>query len=212
MSSVHRGTASVRNVRRHALATLTAIAVVTVAGACSTRVPVAKSFDAAVPERWFDEPEDSTRTPAVVVRDYWRSPTASVVAWSEEQPVYGIRGAIRLDGTLVHDHQFYINVYHFPNWGSFTKLTAWDRQLEREGMLSDVHSCEGDKGCSPYRSFLFRLPDSLLRNSRGGVVLTFVGNGRPDVDIELRGALISSYLDTFDSTAAQRRRRISSQH
>lgn len=212
MASLNQLTGLTRSSRRRAALTLSVVAALTVAGACAGRVPVATASESREAESLFDEPTDTTQTPAVVVRDYWRSPTASVVAWDEEQPVYGIRGEIRLDGTLVHDHQFYISTYHFPNWGSFTKLTAWDRQLEREGMVADIHSCEGDKGCSPYRSFRFRLPDSLLRASRDGVVLTFVGNGRPDVDIVLHRELITTYLDTFDSTAAGRRRKIAAQN
>ncbi len=183
-----------------------------IAGGCFRRQPVEGAVASKEYDALFEEPTDTTHTSAVVVRDYWRSPVASVVAFEEEQRAYGIRGEVRLDGTLVHDHQFYISTYHFPNWASFAKLTAWNRNLESEGLAADVHSCVGNKGCTPYRSLRFRLPDSLLRASREGITLTFVGVGRPDVDILLRRDLIASYLDSLDAVSALRRRKIAAQH
>ena len=153
--------------------------------------------------------------PTVVVRDYRRSPTASVLGWSSDEAWQGLRATVRMDGSLVQDHQLYVSTYAFANaaafvdadWHAFSQSLDSARVIRLAGVSRDVHSCEGRKGCSPYESFRVRIPDGFLRSSRDSIVVKVHGREGSESLITLRRDLIESYLAAVDSVAAARRKR-----
>jgi hypothetical protein len=151
---------------------------------------------------------------AVVVRYYALSPTVSVVAWDVENADYGLRATVRRDGSLVRDHQLFVSTYYFvdlreffdADWEYFTPSLDAPQRLEYQGMSRDVHSCEGDYGCSPYQIMSARIPDSLLRANRDDVAITVRGRNGTDELFTVRRDVIDKYLQRVDSVSAKLRR------
>jgi hypothetical protein len=150
----------------------------------------------------------------VVVRYFSFSPTVAVVAWDTEQASYGLRAIVRRDGSLVEDHQLFVNTYYFVDfralsrayWHAFTGEMELSHALRFTGLSRDVHHCEGDSGCSPYEILTARIPDGFLKASRDSVVVRIYGrNGRKE-SITLRREMIDAYLEkvAFVSAALQK--------
>lgn len=150
----------------------------------------------------------------VVVRYYPSSPTVSVVGWDADQAGYGLRALIRRDGALVRDHQLYVSTYFFvdwrafarADWHAFTGAMELARPLRFTGLFRDVHSCDGDSGCSPYETLRARIPDAFLRASRDSVVVKVHGRDGSESIITLRRDVIDGYLETVASVSAALRK------
>jgi hypothetical protein len=159
--------------------------------------------------------EVSTAEPAtVVVRYYPHSPTVSVVGWDTEQPAYGLRAVVRRDGSLVRDHQLYVSTYFFADyrsftrahWHAFTRAMQFARPLRFTGLFRDVHSCDGDSGCSPYETLNARVPDALLRASRDSLVVRLHGRDGGESVITLHREVIDAYLETVAAVSTALRK------
>lgn len=173
---------------------------------------------------------NSVRTPAkattsdvpsnVVVRDYWGSPRASVVAWSDDEDWQGLRAAVLRDGTVAYDHTLYLSAYAVPNlaalrqanWYAFSDTAVGGHELQIQGVAADQFNCQGKKGCSPYVTFRARVPDALLRQTHDSLVVKVVNREGFETMIALRGDLIASYLATVDSVSAARKAKAASNH
>jgi hypothetical protein len=140
----------------------------------------------------------------VVVRYHHFSPSVSVVGWEATQAGYGLRGLIRRDGALVRDHQLYVSTYYFSDWRAFTRAD-WhaftgamelSRPLRFTGLFRDVHSCDGDSGCSPYETLGARIPDGFLKASRDSIVVKIHGRDGSESILTLRRSVIDAYLGT----------------
>lgn len=151
----------------------------------------------------------------VVVRDYWRSPRASVVAWKDDENWQGLRTGVRRDGSILYDHQLYFSLAEIPNlrafvgakWFAFADDAVAGRQLQTYGISRDNFNCQGKKGCTPYLTFLARVPDEVLRMSHDSLVVKVVGLDGYETEIALRAGLIANYLATVDSVSAARKSR-----
>lgn len=151
--------------------------------------------------------------PLVVVREYPHSPTASIVGWLPGESWLGLRSTMRLDGSLVWDHQLYVSTYAVTDWTSFTRAD-WHafsqsmhkaRVLRFTGVSRDVHSCDGGSSCTPYEIFSARIPDDFLRKSLDSVVVVVRARNGNEAQLTLRRELIVSYLAVVDSVVAVRR-------
>jgi hypothetical protein len=151
---------------------------------------------------------------SVVVRTYALSPTVSVLGWDVENADYGLRATVRRDGSLVRDHQLFVSTYYFVDlreffgaqWELSTTALADPQRLEYLGISRDVHSCEGDYGCSPYTIMSARIPDSLLRADHDDVSINVRGRNGTDELLTLRRDVIDRYLQRVDSVSAKLRR------
>jgi hypothetical protein len=157
-------------------------------------------------------PADSA--PSVVMRTYRGSPFVNVLAWYADDAMWGLRAAVRHDGTLSRGvHTLYVSPYYFANvgsavsadWEAFAVGETEGQMLRFTGSFSDVHSCEGTKGCTPYHVLTVRVSDALLRRSRDGVVVRIRGRLGSEEVLALRPELISTYLTTVDSVVWVRR-------
>lgn len=152
----------------------------------------------------------------VVVRDYWRAFSTSVVSWADDEQWQGLRSAILRDGTVAYDHVLFYSAYAVPNlrafqkpeWFAFSDADANGRELIFRGMSRDVNNCQGKKGCSPYLYFGARFSDELLRNSRDSLVVKVVSYGGFETTIYMCGELIKSYLAIVDSVSAARKAQV----
>lgn len=151
---------------------------------------------------------DDDSAPAVVVRDYWRSPAADVFGWDPEDAAFGLRAKVRTDGSLIRDHQLYVSVYEFINVREYYKAVAWSKNLEFTGTTRDAHACDGEQGCTPYITVGLRIPDSLLRANRDSMVVTFYTRRGDETTFAMRRDVVDAYLATVDSLKAARRLRI----
>lgn len=156
---------------------------------------------------------DPVEAPSVVVRDYWRAQSATVVAWNKDESWQGLRAAVMRDGTIALDHILYYSAYAAPNpsafrnanWYAFSDTAVTGKQLMQTGMLADRFNCQGKKGCSPYVTYRARVSEELLRSSHDSLVVQVVSQNGYETVITLRGTLISSYLATVDSLSAARK-------
>jgi hypothetical protein len=205
------------------------VVVLAAVSSCGTpRVPIAETTIAAdaatlaaVRPPSKGDPELEKGTPVVVVRDYPKSPAATVVAWTEEEPWQGLRAEVRRDGTMLPYHRLFVNVQALANQGNFAGATwhAFARSMKEsqtllsEGMHRDSFYCDGGKGCSPNTVFLVRIRDDFLRGSKESVqdsvkVEIFGRNGEQS-SVTLYLPLITQYLAAVDSVMAARGRRMS---
>lgn len=153
----------------------------------------------------------SADTPTVVVRYYSFSPTVAVVGWDAEDGMYGLRVAMRRDGSLIPDHQLFVSTYYFPdyrffaraNWDAFTQTMELARPLVYTGLSRDVHHCEGDNHCSAYETLSARIPDEFLRASRDSIVVKLHGRAGREEIITLHREMIDAYLKTVASVALE---------
>lgn len=203
-------------VRRRA-AVLLAAAAVTGACAFQPRHGAASAPTPAVAALTTDTAAATphVEVPTVVVRSYRFSPTVTVVGWDAAQAAYGLRATVRRDGTLVRDHQLYVNLDYFIDWRNFTRARwhaftgneSFGRPLQFVGLYRDVHSCDGDRGCSPYESLRARVPDAFLRASRDSIEVRIYGRNGSEEVVAIGGGVIAAYLATVDSVSAAFRKR-----
>ncbi len=171
---------------------------------------------AAVP----NSSEGESGPPKVVIRDYWRSPRATVIAWNADESWQGLRTGVRLDGSVPYDHMLYFSLSSVPNlnafaganWYAFSDTAVGGQQLKVYGTMADQFNCQGKNGCSPYRVFQARVPDSFLRSTHDSLIVKVVSYDGHETEIALRGALISSYLAKVDSVSAARKGKSASNH
>lgn len=195
------------------------VAAVAVAGACTLqpRHGAASAPTRAVAAATADTTGAAphVEVPTVVVRTYRFSPTVTVVGWDAEQAAYGLRATVRRDGTLVRDHQLYVNTDYFIDWRNFTRARwhaftgaeSFGRPLQFVGLFRDVHSCDGDRGCSPYETLLARVPDAFLRATRDSIEVRIYGSNGSEEVVAVGGGAIAAYLATVDSVSAAFRKR-----
>ena len=158
---------------------------------------------------------DGAMPPRIVVRDYWGSPRASVVAWSDDENWQGLRTAVLRDGTVAYDHTVYLSAYSVPNlamlrgaqWYAFSDAAVGGHQLVLQGASADQFNCVGKQGCSPFVALRARVPDELLRSTHDSLVVKVVSPDGFETTIALRGDLIASYLMKVDSVSAARKAR-----
>lgn len=213
---MRRGVAVLRSCRLRRAGIL--VAAIAVAGACASqsRHGVAAAPSGAVAAPAADSAAaPPVEVPTVVVRSYRFSPTVTVVGWDAAQAAYGLRATVRRDGTLVRDHQLYVNVDYFIDWRNFTRARwhaftgneTFGRPLQFVGLFRDVHSCDGDRGCSPYESLRARVPDKFLRSSHDSIEVRIYGRSGSEEVVAIGGGVIAAYLATVDSVSAAFRKR-----
>jgi hypothetical protein len=145
----------------------------------------------------------------VVARYYSFSPTVAIVAWDGEEAAYGLRAMVRRDGTLVEDHQFYVNTYYFTDyrafargdWYAFTRSMELARPLRFAGVFHDIHQCEGVSVCSPYETFNAHIPDEFLKAGHDSLVVKLYSrNGREEI-FTFHRDVIDAYLEKVASVS-----------
>ncbi|MEO7361552.1 MAG: hypothetical protein ABI120_14560 [Gemmatimonadaceae bacterium] len=172
---------------------------------------IASPFAAA-----FTPSTEGSNAARVVVRDYWRAFSTSVVSWADDEQWQGLRSAILRDGTVAYDHVLFYSAYAVPNvrafqkpeWFAFSDADKYGKELIYRGMSRDVNNCQGKKGCSPYLYFAARISDEVLRNSHDSLVVRVATYGGYETTIPMRGDLIKSYLAVVDSVSAARKAQV----
>ena len=151
--------------------------------------------------------------PIVQVRDYWRSATVTVVAWDADDAAFGLRTAVTRTGKLVGglragDHRLYMTPYLVRDMGGFAHAAADPKkgELLSIGMQRDDYACFYGKNCSPMSTVGIRIPDSLLRENRDGLEVTFYPRVQDPWSLYLRRELISAYLIKVDSVVRAMKR------
>lgn len=157
--------------------------------------------------------DDAAARPKIIVRDYWRAFSASVIGFTDDEEWQGLRAAVLRDGTVAYDHILFYNAYAVPNpqsfvkpeWYAFSNANNAGKELIYSGMRRDVNNCQGKKGCTPYKYYAARISDDVLRNSRDSLVVRVVSYGGYETTITMRGSLINTYLAAVDSVSAARK-------
>jgi hypothetical protein len=186
-------------------------------GSARTDVPTPSAADLG--------PTDDVEPPVVEVREFPRSSIVSVVAWSPDQPDFGLNARLRRgDGSLIRDHRLYVSTYYIGNVPVsdvrvYTKpvvlgprarlhavvqtVTPVDQLLEATGITHDDRACYYDvHTCTPFETFDVRVPDEMLRANRDSVAIRLYGRGGTEMIVTLRRDLIDPYLAKVDSVSA----------
>jgi hypothetical protein len=143
----------------------------------------------------------------VQVRDFKGSSTISVVAWTPDQPNFGLRTEVRQDGSFAGDdrrgeHRLYLGSTYVRNQGgSGFVRTSTGRKLRATATKNDENACKGGGACSPPMTDGFAIPDALLRSSTDSLGVSFDGDTGKAWSIRLRGDLIASFLRVVDSVS-----------
>jgi hypothetical protein len=153
---------------------------------------------------------DDEHAPKVVVRSYRLSPAVNVVAWSPDEAYVGLRARVLRDGTLSRDHSLYVSTYYFTNtrdffgatWHAFAPNAEEGQPLESGGLLRDTESCRGNQGCSPYVSFVVRVPEKMLRAPGDSLLVKVYGRNSSEDVVTIYRPLIDAYLAKVDSVRA----------
>ena len=160
--------------------------------------------------------------PIVQVRSFPHSAVVTVVAWTPDEPEYGLRASLARDGALIRDHQLYVST-DFENVSispyvsavyskasarrNFVETTApVERVLLSDGVFRDIDACAGWPQCSPLMIRTVRVPDELLRANRDSLAVRFYGRAGSELIIAIRRELIDPYLQKFDSVSAALRK------
>ncbi len=149
--------------------------------------------------------------PVVQVRDFRVLRTVSVLGHYDENATYGLRAEVRPDGEITSprrlgDHRLYINTFVVGANGGFRRASVGTRDNPLVvDYLFDPNACLKGPTCSPYRAITLGIPDSVLRNSRDGLVVLFERQTPTQWTISLSSKLIAAYLNTVDSVSAARR-------
>lgn len=200
-------------------ATAACVALAMVTG-CASTLPVTNapspsattsllSLDAA--EAWGAINEEEA-TPLVQVRDFEWARTVSVLGFFKENSTYGLRAEVRHDGQLVSsrrlgDHRLYINRAVVTANGGFRLASIMSSELLLvAGRMRDPNACILGRPCSPHESITLGIPDSVLRNNRDGLVVTFDRVAPSQWTIALSSEMIAAYLNSVDSVIAMRRK------
>ncbi len=150
-------------------------------------------------------------TPLVEVRDFTRARTVSILGFFKENATYGLRAEVRHDGQLVTsrrlgDHRLYINRAVVSANGGFRLASIMTSELPLDvGYMRDANACIQGPPCSPYESVTLGIPDSVLRNNRDGLVVTFDRVEPSQWTIAFSPEMIAAYLNSVDSVIAMRR-------
>lgn len=178
-------------------------------------LPAPDGGDAAAPAIASVE-TDSVRL-MLQVREYPQSAEVWVVAWDLNDPDYGLRAALRRDGTMIRDHLFYVSTNHPPlagpdgrpviPTGYVQTVAPVGRALRPTPVIRDAHSCQRTLTCSPKETFAVRVPDDLLRANRDSISLRLAGRAGTDLILTIRRVIIDPYLATVDSVSVRLRGR-----
>jgi hypothetical protein len=189
------------------------------------RLGSAGRADFATPSATDLGPTDSVQPPVVEVREFPRSSIVSVVAWSPDQPDFGLNARLlRGDGSLIRDHRLYVSTYYMGNvptsdsrvytrpvvlgrptrlHGVVQTVTPAKQLLEATGITRDDRACYYDKhSCTPFETFDVRVPDEMLRANRDSVAIRLYTRGGMETIVTLRRDLIDPYLAKVDSVSA----------
>jgi hypothetical protein len=173
---------------------------------------------------------DSIQPAVVEVREFPRSSIVSIVAWSPDQPDFGLNARLlRGDGSLIRDHRLYVSTYYMGNVPTsdprvYTKPVSLGRSsrvhgvvqtvtpakelLEATGITHDDRACYYDKHtCTPFETFDVRVPDEMLRANRDSVAIRLYGRAGLETIVTIRRDLIDPYLAKVDSVSASLRSR-----
>jgi hypothetical protein len=159
-------------------------------------------------------PDDSV--PSVVVRTFKGSPYVNVLAWAGDEARFGLRSSVREDGTISRGfHSLFmgaevmrqLTMKYGGDWSVFPVDGAQGRVFAVSGWFRDVHSCEGDKGCTPFEVVTARIEDELLRRSAATGLEVRVHGRAANVRtvVTLSPAVVQGYLARFDSVSAAQR-------
>lgn len=179
----------------------TAIAIV----ACAPPLRLDTAHERQVAVTTQEDTVTVTDTATVQVRYYAAAPTVSVVGWTRGDAGFGLRSSVRRDGSLVHEHRFYVSTYYDPAMGLYHIAAVPPVQLERLGRSRDVFACHYG-ACSPFVTFGWRMTDELLRAGRDSLVVQFHGRDGREMSIAVPRALIDAYLTIVDSVSASLRK------
>lgn len=151
--------------------------------------------------------------PIVQVRDFWQSAVVTVVAWDADDPAFGLRTSVTRTGKLVGglragDHRLYMTPYLVRDMGGFAHaaVDAKKGELLSAGWQRDDYACFYGKTCSPMNTVGIRIPDSMLRENREGLEVTFYPREQDPWSLYLRQQLISAYLTKVDSVVKEMKR------
>lgn len=151
--------------------------------------------------------------PIVQVRDYWRSSVVTIVAWDQDDPDFGLRTSVTRTGKLVGglragDHSLYMTPYLLRDMGGFAHAAVDPKrgELLSTGAQRDDYACFYGTQCSPRFTVGVRVPDSLLRENRDGLEVTFFPRVQDPWTLYVRRELISAYLAKVDSVVKEMKR------
>jgi hypothetical protein len=209
------------------LRALMLVATLMVCSGCASGA--ARATPAAAPRVAIPPATDSANAtpaaeaPIVQVRSFPHSAVVSVVAWSPDEPEYGLRASLARDGELIRDHQLYVstdyeNVSISPYVSAvysrasarrnFVETTApVERVLLSAGVSRDIDACSGWPKCSPLMIRTVRVPDEFLRSNRDSLAVRFYGREGSELIIAIHRELIDPYLQKFDSVRAVLRKK-----
>ncbi|HEX4682492.1 MAG TPA: hypothetical protein VH277_07290 [Gemmatimonadaceae bacterium] len=154
---------------------------------------------------------DSSRDDSLVVqiRGFDHSAAVSVLAWSVDDPDYGLRGDLsRNDGRLLGQptsghHELYVSPTLLQHMGGFRQAAVLPGPvLVPARSTRDVYACSYGEHCSPLVSTGVWLPDSVLRTRHDSLVVTFVPQMGEPWRLTLSAGLIGRYLHAIDSVSA----------
>lgn len=148
-----------------------------------------------------------TEQSRVDVRYYRYAPSVTVIAWSDDEAAFGLRGTVRRDGSLVRDHRLYVSTYFEPGVRAYTRAAIGPRKLQMAGVSRDRRPCWNYPACSPPESYAARIPDRLLRESRDSVAVMFYSLDGRHMVITVYRDVIDKYLATVDSVSAELQRK-----
>lgn len=194
------------------------------------RLGSATRADLASPSAADLGPTDDIPPPIVEVREFPRSSIVSVVAWSPDEPYFGLNARLRRgDGSLIRDHRLYVSTYYMGNvpvsdlrvytkpvvLGRPTRLRSvvetvipTEKLVEVTGITHDDRACYYDvHTCTPFETFDVRVPDEMLRANRDSVAIRLYGRGGTEMIVTLRRDVIDPYLAKVDSVSAALRSR-----
>ena len=151
--------------------------------------------------------------PIVQVRDYWHSARITVIAWDPDDSEFGLRTSITRTGKLLGgrragDHSLYMTPYLLRDMGGFAHAAVDPKkgELLGTGGGQDDYACFYGTQCSPRFTVGVRIPDTLLRENRDGMEVTFYPRVQKPWSLYVRPQLISAYLATVDSVVKEMRR------
>jgi hypothetical protein len=147
-------------------------------------------------------PEPAPYRPTVQLRYFWFSPEVTVVAWDPAESGFGLRSALRRDGSVVRDHSVFVSSYLDPGMPAALKAEVDSEVLLLTGTSRDLFRCSfGD--CSPAMYFGARISDDALRSRYPDPVsVRFQGREGRELVVTLQPELVAAYLATVDSVSA----------
>jgi hypothetical protein len=142
----------------------------------------------------------------VEVRYYPFSPTVTVIAWSDDEPGYGLRATIRRDGSIVRDHRLFVSTYYEAGVRVYPRAAIESHVLQMTGISRDPRACWNFPVCSPPETYAARIPDELLRGHRDSVRVKFYSFHGRELIVTMYRDVIDKYLAAVDSVSTELRR------